>query len=565
MKIAILSTFTIQMILPKLKELSEKDGFNHEIKIFVSYNLCSKELTDNQSEIYQFAPDVLFLFIDLDSLIPEYLDLVKIKSEERRKVIDLKFSYLLAIVEKFTKERPASTIIIHNFSVPSYSPLGIADNREAVGLQRSIQDLNRRMEDYFKDNNSVLVFDYDGFTGSYGKKNIIDRRLYFLADIKIKAEYLELLAKNYLNYINSLLGKSKKCLVLDLDNTLWGGIIGEDSPSNLKLGPNPPGNAYLEFQKVLLSLFNKGILLTINSKNNFDDAIKVIREHPQMVLKEKNFSAIRINWQDKATNIREIAEELNIGTNSMVFIDDDQYNRMLVKSVLPEVLTVDISNDPTMYADIIKELMVFDTANLTQEDKVRSKLYAEERERRELQHNLSDFNDFLQELKMEITIGKADESTIPRISQLTQKTNQFNLTTRRYSEAEIKSLASNTNSAVYHIHSKDRLGDAGIVGCAIINIENDSATIDTFLISCRVLGRKIEDALLHHLISEAKNRGVKAIIGSYLPTKKNAQTQNFYKHHGFDLLEESADQVLWILNVENYNSTWPEFIKININ
>ena len=148
------------MILPKLKELSEKDGFNHEIKIFVSYNLCSKELTDNQSEIYQFAPDVLFLFIDLDSLIPEYLDLVKIKSEERRKVIDLKFSYLLAIVEKFTKERPASTIIIHNFSVPSYSPLGIADNREAVGLQRSIQDLNRRMEDYFKDNNIQKTGDW---------------------------------------------------------------------------------------------------------------------------------------------------------------------------------------------------------------------------------------------------------------------------------------------------------------------------------------------------------------------------------------------------------------------
>ena len=355
---------------------------------------------------------------------------------------------------------------------------------------------------------------------------------------------------------------SKKCIVLDLDNTLWGGILGEDGLEGIRLGPTPEGRPYLEFQKYLLSLFNRGIILAINSKNNHKDALRVFQEHPNMVLKEHNFASMQINWNDKVSNLKNIAKELNIGLDSLVFIDDEKLNREMVKSILPEVEVVDLPEDPSLYLKTLAEIDDFNILKITEEDKKRGKMYAERRKRQELQNKSStDITQFLKDLRMIATINMADSFNIPRIAQLTQKTNQFNMTTRRYSEEDIKKFSGNKNFLVMCISIKDKFGDNGITGAAIVEKSHESWRIDTFLLSCRIIGRKAEEILLGHIIGLAKNENVKKIIGEFIPTQKNTPAKSFYKNSKFFNAGKSNNMEKWELkNLSSFK--YPDFIKI---
>ncbi len=317
-----------------------------------------------------------------------------------------------------------------------------------------------------------------------------------MGDIRITFDYIPFLAYDFMGYVKPMLSLNRKCIVLDLDDTLWGGIVGEDGFDGIKLDQTSIGSAYVEFQKYLLSLWQHGVILAINSKNNFEDAIKVIKEHPEMVLREENFASMQINWNDKAQNLKTISKNLNIGLDSIVYFDDDPINQERIKQELPEVLTVKLPTDPSEYVNILKRLNDFNVLQQTEEDLNRGKMYTQQLQRKELEKSVTNLDDFLKQLDIKVVIKEANQFTIPRISQLTLKTNQFNLTTKRYQEEDIIKYCGNPNMKVGCAQIEDKFGDNGITNAFIIEKNPDVWVIDTFLLSCRVIGRGVEDAII---------------------------------------------------------------------
>jgi FkbH-like protein len=313
-----------------------------------------------------------------------------------------------------------------------------------------------------------------------------------------------------------------------------GGIVGEDGFDGIHLGLTPPGNVFYEFQSHLKSLSDRGIILAINSKNNFNDAIKVIREHPHMILKENDFACMVINWENKVENMKAIANQLNIGLDSIVFFDDDPVNREFMRKNLPEVTVPELSSDPSELSKILLDMNDFSTFQITNDDIQRSKTYSDQKKRLELEKTSTNIDDFLNSLNMKLTIKKATSFTIPRISQLTLKTNQFNLTTKRYQEKNIQQFVDDSNMLVGCAQVEDKFGDNGITGVFIVNKSNPKEwELDTFLLSCRVMGREIEKGLINYIIEIAKESNVKKIKAKYIPTEKNQPIEKFLKSCDF--------------------------------
>jgi len=352
-----------------------------------------------------------------------------------------------------------------------------------------------------------------------------------------------------MRFLHPLTGKVAKALVVDLDNTLWGGVIGEDGMTGIALGQEYPGAAYQQLQRALLDLSERGVLLAVCSKNNPDDALEAIDSHPGMLLRRRHFAALRINWTDKATNLRAIAEELNIGVDALAFLDDNPVERQQVRRELPEVTVIDLPGDPMSYAATVRACPVFERLVLSSEDRQRGEYYAAQRERVELEQSATSREDFYRSLEQEIDIAPATPATIARIAQLTQKTNQFNLTTRRYTDEEISRFAAAGDGQVLSIVVRDRYGDNGLVGVALTHDADDACEIDTFLLSCRVIARTVETAFLSYVTEQAKRRGCVAVRGWFRPTKKNAPCRDFYELHGFSRVAEDNGASLWELDL----------------
>ena len=498
------------------------------------YNQYNQEILKENSELYNFKPNITFLMIDTRTILGEIFYLpYSISLEERKQLIEKKFLELTNLINIFLKKSD-SKLIVSNLHVPTYSPYGLNETKMEYGFHSMISDFNKKLETEFMKNNSVYIFNFNQFVSKYGNDNIFNIKQFLFGDIKIALEYIPFLSDEFLRYILASLGLSKRCIVLDLDNTLWGGVVGEDGFDGIQLGSNPQGNAYVEFQKYLLSLNQRGVLLAINSKNNPEDALKVIDKHPNMILRRNNFACLKINWNDKVSNMKEISQELNFGLDNFVFFDDDPVNREFMKSSLPQVHTINLSKDPSQYSIILQNLKEFDTFKITKEDSERNQMYLEQQSRKELQSNVVDLDDFLKQLELKVSLKSANEFTIPRISQLTMKTNQFNLTTKRYDEVDIQKLAKNVDFFVGCAQVVDKFGDNGITSVYIINKQNKKEwIIDTFLLSCRVMGREIEKAILGHIISDAKNNDVDKIYANYIPTQKNKPIENFLSDCGF--------------------------------
>ena len=532
-KVALLSSFTINGFYETLRVKMSEHQIDGNIHVG-AYNQYNQEILKNNSELYNFKPNLTFLMIDTRTILGEiFYSPYSISAEERKKNIEKKFLELKNLINIFLN-KSNSKLIITNLHVPTYSPYGLYETKTEYGFHSMIFDFNKKLEVEFMKNDSVYIFNFNQFVSKYGNDNIFNIKQFLFGDIKISLDYIPFLADEFLNYILASLGLSKRCIVLDLDNTLWGGVIGEDGFDGIQLGSNPPGNAYVEFQKHLLALNQRGILLAINSKNNLEDALKVIDDHPNMILRRNNFSCLKINWNDKVSNMKEISQELNFGLDNFVFFDDDPVNREFMKSSLPQVHTVNLSKDPSQYSIILQNLKEFDTLKITKEDSERNQMYLEQQNRKELQNNIVDLDDFLKQLELKVSLKLANEFTIPRISQLTMKTNQFNLTTKRYQEEDIEKLAKDKDFFVGCAQVVDKFGDNGITSVYIINKQNKKEwIIDTFLLSCRVMGREIEKAILAHIISDAKNNDVDKIYANYIPTQKNKPIENFLSNCGF--------------------------------
>ena len=546
-KVAILGSYTLNGLEETIRVKCAENKI--QCSTYVGdYNQYNQEILKNDSMMYKFSPDVTFLILDTRSILGDlFFSPYSVSKKNRKEFIQNKIDEISSLVSTFVNNTK-SKLIITNFNVPTYSPHGIYESKIEYGIKKMVIDLNDKLEGKLKDEPSVYVYDFNGFITNHGEKNVFDHKQYFFGDIKISLNYIPYFANELMGYIKSILGLNKRCIVLDLDNTLWGGIVGEDGFEGIKLGDNSIGKAFVEFQKQILALHNRGIVLAINSKNNFEDAIKVIKEHPNMILREEHFGCLKINWKDKLTNFKEISTELNFGLENMVFFDDDPVNRELIRTSIPEVLVVDLPKDPSFFASTLMSINDFHVLKITNEDVKRGQMYVQQRQRSELKTQSNNLDDFLKQLEIKIRMKEADEFTIPRISQLTLKTNQFNLTTKRYQEEDIRNFSKNKNKIIGCAQVEDKFGDNGVTGAYIINKDNaDEWTIDTFLLSCRVIGRGIEDGILDYIIKKAKESGVKKISGEFIPTKKNKPAEDFLSKFGF-----TKENDHWIYQVDNH-------------
>ncbi len=557
LKVAIIPSFTINGLDETLRVKCSESGIGYNSYV-AGYGQYSQEFVNPKSKLYEFSPDITFLIIDIRNFLGKYFHSAHNLSPNERKLISKeKTQELENLIKNFTNNLD-SKLIIMNFNIPSYSPNGILENKSEFGFDEMINEINYSLNNISKTNNSFYVYDFCKFVSKFGEENIFDYRQFHLGDIQISLNFIPSLANDLMSFIKPITGTNRKCIVLDLDNTLWGGVVGEDGFDGIELGHTPNGKAFVEFQKELLSLWHQGIILAVNSKNNTEDAMKVIKEHPNMVLREKNFASIQINWDDKANNMKKISDEINIGLDSMVFFDDDKLNQERIKQEFPEILTVELSNEPSHFVPTLKKLNDFNVLHRTNEDKKRGEMYSQQRECKSLERNISNLDDFLKELNICVKIKKSNEFLIPRISQLTMKTNQFNLTTRRYHEEEIRNLSNDKTYSVGCAQVLDKFGDNGITSVYIIKKSEKFWLIDTFLLSCRIMGRGVENAILSQILLDAKTNGVEEIRAEFIPSQKNKPSENFLSDNGFEKQDD-----LWIYKLNN-NIKSPNHLKVEV-
>ncbi len=562
-RVAILRSFTLEPAIPLLRVAA----FDYRLDVQVTlgaFNGYMHEILDGESSLYCSDPHAAILAVRTADIAPElwqdYSGTAPTAVQEiiRRVCRDLEQAILAF------RQRSQAVLIVHTLEQPPRPAFGVLDSQLEISQSDAIQTVNRELRGIARQYRGVYILDYDALMARHGRLLWQDEGKLLTARLPIAAHQLIHLVNEWLRLLIPLSGMTRKALVVDLDNTLWGGVVGEDGIDGIKLGSEYPGAAYRALQRALLDLSRKGILLAICSKNNPEDAMEVLEKHPGMFLRPSDFAAMRINWNDKPQNLREIAAELNIGVDSIAFLDDNPSERERVRSVLPEVLAIDLPQDPMQYAAVIRDCPAFERLSLSEEDRKRTAFYAEQGERAQAVRDFKSKQDFDRYLQQEGEIAPLLPQTLSRISQLTQKTNQFKVTTRRYTEQQIAEMAATPGCQVLSIRVKDRFGDHGIIGAAITFDKADVCEIDTFLLSCRVIGRSIEIAFLSHLTKSAKARGCKWLSGWFLPTKKNAPASSFLQQNGFERKAQDNNGSLWVLDLQKRCVDCPEWIRIRV-
>ncbi|HUC01319.1 MAG TPA: HAD-IIIC family phosphatase [Candidatus Paceibacterota bacterium] len=517
-KINIVTNFTDDI----LKDMFLGVNFLNGVRPFIyktPYRQYLFALKDKGSPLYTHKADITFIFFDINPF----------KDSEFKHVAG-HFDEILGDIERYCAAA-TGTVVFNSFVVSYRGAYGNLFNNDP--FFKMIVEYNRRLEDLAARISNLVIFDTNRLAHILGESRVFDLRGLYAFDIPYTHEFMAFLAEEWFAFVRIISGRTKKAIVLDLDNTLWGGIVGELGALGISLGPDYPGNAFVNFQRALREFYDRGVILAIASKNNERDVEEVFEKNPNMVLKKDHFAAIRTNWEDKAQNILEIADELNIGTESMIFLDDDPLTRALVRAKLPGVTVPDFSLPPEEYAAFLYQLDLFNQFSLTDEDAQKGKMYAEERQRKEVMKAVGNVQDYISQLGIVAKVDLNGEGFLPRIAQLTQKTNQFNLTTRRYSEADVKKMIAD-GAFVFSANVSDKFGDYGTVILAIVIPGSGSeATLDTFLMSCRVMGRGIECSFMDHIIRSIAARGIKKLNASFVPTAKNKPADGFLAEHGF--------------------------------
>ena len=558
MKVAFLSNYTVDFIVKEFSKRLKENSIQFETYVS-GFNQYVQEILGEDNSFYKFNPDVVFLSVDLGFLVEDILDHqfeesgAKIYSD-----VENRFQQLLSLISKLRSKLPNSHIFIDNFYLSTNYLFKTLEGNSHYSTKNISEKLNLQFEKFISENKGIRLIDIASLFQKYGEEELLDSRMYYIAKSNFSKSGSEKLAGLYLSHIKAYSGLRKKLIVLDLDNTLWGGIIGEDGIENIVLSNDGAGKAFYDFQKELLKLHRQGILLAVCSKNAEDIALDAIKNHPYMVLREEHFAAVRINWNDKVQNIKSIAQELNLGVDSFVFLDDSVFERGLVKNQLPEIEVPELPEDSMYFVDFLKSLDAFNFHSLTDDDFKRNESYATNRQRKKLEETFTDTTSYLKSLEMQVIIREMDDFSFPRIVQLIQKTNQFNLTTRRYTEAEVRKFAADPKYKILQMTVKDKFGDYGIVAVAILKFNDSKLYIDTFLMSCRVLGRNVETALLSYITKLAEGENFFLIEGEILPTEKNEPCRDLYVKHGFSAKGNS----FWELNLKEKKIQSPEFIKL---
>ncbi len=428
------------------------------------------------------------------------------------------------------------------FTLEDWSPFSFQNSNFV--LSDAIHKYNEKLRGLEQNNDFIKVIDIGNFSKEVRSKEIIDWKYFYISQMVINPRLAKPFQYWFLKKLDSIYSIRKKCLVLDLDNTLWGGILGEDGPDGIKIGDAFPGSAYRDFQELISVASKNGVLLAVCSKNNEADVLEVWSQHPEMILREKDFVSYKINWNDKATNIVQISKELNIGIDSFVFIDDNPIERELVKSLLPEVSVPDFPDQDYMLPEFFKKVYsdYFQIYRVTNEDKNKSIQYHQEKIRKTEASKFTSIESYIRSLNIQLIIHAANKYNIPRIAQMTQKTNQFNLTTKRYTEDDIRQFV-NDGHFVNCISVNDDFGENGITISSIfvLNKEKKTANVDSFLLSCRILGRKVELCSFKFLLNRLFELGIRRVEGQYIKTRKNSVCSGFYEELEFELVSEKDE------------------------
>jgi FkbH-like protein len=562
---ALLSSSTLQLFDSVLRKEMQRWGWAAKTWE-AGFNQFRQEIANPASGLYAFRPDVVILHLDGEDLFAEWLrNPFQGNRERRRESAQQAARDVESWAAAIRAELPRALIILNTVYLPPVHALTGLEYHSPWGLGDLAAEFNCELGRVVAGKPDLLVNDVAAAMSDLGYRQWFDARLWRLARCRMSNAAMKRLARNLSALVRAWKGQTRKCLALDLDNTLWGGIIGEDGPQGIVLAEEGPGLAFTEFQEELAHLSRKGVILAICSKNNEEDALEAIRSHPSMRLREDSFAARRINWRDKAQNLKELAAELNIGLDSFVFVDDNPAERSLVRMSLPEVHVPEWPEDPGEYKAALLDLAgeYFCRVAVTAEDRERNAMYHAERGRVSLAAAAGSLTDYYQSLQMRAQIALADSFSIPRIAQLTQKTNQFNLTTRRYTEADIRAFAGQPDAIVLSLHLQDRFSDQGIVGVMILSERQEDAwSVDTLLLSCRVIGRGVENAFVGFAQQLLLGRGAREMIGEYAPTKKNGLAANLYKDLGFEQIGEELGAARWRLPIRTMAVQIPEWITI---
>ena len=516
------------------------------------YGQLAQEVRDPSSGLHRHQADVMVL-APLTNL---WSQLRQTGPADVQQIVEGAWSHIEALRKTF-----AGVILVLNVIPPENRPHGILESRRSPGHPDLARAINLALSERCRATGAAFVVDAEFLIAQSGIRWTTFHKQQFMASRPLPDELATRVAVDVAGFCSALKGFARKCLAIDLDNTMWGGVVGEEGWQGVKLGGSYPGNLYVELQYEIQQLQARGVALALISKNNEQDAWEVFDRRPEMLLKRTDFSAHRINWNDKAQNLRELAAELNLDLDAFVVIDDNPVERALIEGALPEV-EVCPASDPLEMVRWLSTGARFDTLAITQEDNLRKKSYAAVEERAKLANSTTNLEEYLATLGTAVQVGVLTPTQLSRVAQLTQKTNQFNLTTRRYTETEMQNCMLSPQWHIYWCHCRDRFADEGIIGVAMAVEEEDHWRLDSFLMSCRVLGRGVEKAFLQVVINEATRYGASSLRGDFLRSAKNGQTEEFYASCGFDVFERSADRGLWQLPLPSGQHLTPVSIAV---
>ena len=530
-KLALLGSSTLSHLLPSIRLGGLRRGFLLDIYVG-PYGLYRQELANSQSGLHQFKPDVVCFAFDAQHLAGSE------NAGPEAAMANLRQCWQLA------KASVGARAVIQQTLLPRFPMLmGNNENRLSTSPANVVAQINQALRSEAAAE-GVHLLSVDTWAAEDGLANWFDASLWYQAKQEVHPRASVIYGDQVGRLIAALWGRSAKCLVLDLDNTLWGGVIGDDGLEGIVLGQGSPGGeAFVAFQRYAKQLSERGVILAVCSKNDEANALEPFEKHPDMVLRRADIACYVANWTDKATNIRSIAERLNIGLDSLVFVDDNPAERRLVRSELPMVAVPELPEDPAEYARTVADAGYFEAVDLTAEDRERTELYRANAQREAARAASTDIGAFLDGLQMELYANSFDMAGLKRIAQLMNKTNQFNLTTKRYTEADVLGMMQDESAATLQLRLTDVHGDNGVIGLVVGYRKGSTLELDTWLMSCRVLGRGVEEATLNLVVERAQEMGCTRVLGEYRPTAKNGMVREHYKQLGFTLLESEGDGI----------------------
>lgn len=535
LKVAILGDFATQLYCIALRGSGYEAGF--DFCLFESdFNQIDYNIHNPHSDLYSFQPDVIVLFHSTQKLLSVYNKLTS--DPERSRFAESHINSLKKMIETIQLHLSAS-IIYPNFPEIDDTVFGSFSNKTESSFLFQLRKLNFELMSLSLEIPPLFIADISSEQNRIGRDRFFQPSIYINTEMVLSMEALPLVAKRTTDIISALQGKSVKCIILDLDNTLWGGIIGDDGLENIQIGNLGIGKAFTEFQYWLKKMKERGIILAVCSKNTESVAKEPFEKHPDMILKLEDIAVFVANWENKADNIRFIQSVLNIGFDSMVFLDDNPFERNLVRENIPDITVPELPEDPADYLEFLYSQNLFETISYTNADADRTRQYQVEAERAELKKTFTDEAEFLQAMQMEAEILSFSDYTIPRIAQLIQRSNQFNLRTIRYSENDIHRLKNDPDYFLLAFTLKDKYGDHGLISVVILKKENTNTLfIDTWVMSCRVLKRGMEDFILNTMANLARANSFSLLKGEYIPTPKNGLVKNLFQELGFEKKEE---------------------------